>query len=103
MERTHTCGELTKKEIGKEAVLAGWVQVRRDHGGVIFIDLRDRYGITQVVFDPRHNEQAHKDAEHIGREFVLKVTGKVRARKEGMINPKMKTGEIEIIADHLDI
>ena len=103
MQRTHTCGELRKSEIGKAACLQGWVQTRRDHGGVIFIDLRDRYGLAQVVFDPSHNKDVHKKAEHIGREFVLEVTGKLRMRKEGMINPKMPTGEVELLVDELEI
>ena len=103
MKRTHTCGEITKKELQKEVSLCGWVQTRRDHGGLVFIDLRDRYGITQVVFDPSHNKEAHTTAEKIGREWVLSVTGHVRPRPEGMTNPKLITGEIEVIADHLDI
>jgi len=103
MKRTHTCGELTKKDLQKEVTLCGWVQTRRDHGGVIFVDLRDRYGITQVVFDPSHNKIPHEKAEHLGREWVLQVTGHVRTRPEGMANPKMSTGEIELISDHLEI
>jgi len=103
MKRTHTCGDLSKKELQKEVTLCGWVQTRRDHGGVIFIDLRDRYGITQVVFDPSHNEEAHKAAESLGREWVIQVIGHVRLRPEGMKNPKLPTGEIEVIADHLNI
>lgn len=101
--RTNTCGELAKKDIGKEAALCGWVQSRRDHGGIIFIDLRDRYGLTQIVLDPQHNKETHKIGEHISREDVLKAKGKVRARGEGLENPKLKTGEIEIIVDQLEI
>jgi aspartyl-tRNA synthetase len=103
MYRTHTCGELDAKSIGKEVKLAGWTHSRRDHGGVIFIDLRDRYGFTQVVFDPSHNKKVHSEAEKLGREFVLCVSGKVRMRPEGMLNPKLKTGEIEVLADELSI
>ncbi|MBI2139713.1 aspartate--tRNA ligase [Candidatus Woesearchaeota archaeon] len=103
MMRTNTCGELAKKDIGKEAALCGWVQSRRDHGGIIFIDLRDRYGLTQIVLDPQHNKETHKIGEHISREDVLKAKGKVRARGEGLENPKLKTGEIEIIVDQLEI
>lgn len=103
MLRTHNCGELTSKAIGNKVVLCGWVHSRRDHGGVIFIDLRDRYGLTQVVFDPSHDEKPHKIAEHLSREFVILVEGKVRARKEGMVNPKLKTGEIEVLVDAVEI
>lgn len=103
MLRTNTCGELDAKFVGKNVKLAGWAGTRRDHGGVIFIDLRDRYGITQVVFDPSHNDKVHAQAEHIGREFVIQVEGKVRNRPEGMTNPKLKTGEIEVIVDNLNI
>lgn len=103
MLRTHTCGELTATAVGKQAELCGWVQSRRDHGGIIFIDLRDRYGITQVVFDPAHNKEAHTTAEHLGREWVLHIKGNVRKRPPEMRNPKMHTGEIEIITNHLDI
>ena len=103
MFRTHTCGELTDKDLQKEVILSGWVHTRRDHGGVIFIDLRDRYGITQVVFDPSHNKEVHKFAEHIGREWVLKVKGQVRMRPEGMTNSKISTGKIELASDHLEI
>ena len=103
MRRTNSCGELTKKDIGKIVVLCGWTQSRRDHGGLIFIDLRDRHGLTQAVFDPSHNKDTHKMAEHIGREFVLEIKGKIRSRKKGMINPKLKTGEIEVLVDELKI
>ncbi len=100
---TRNCGELRKKDIKKEVVLEGWVHSRRDHGSVIFIDLRDRYGLAQVVFDPSHNKEVHKKAEHIGREFVLRVKGKLRDRKEGMINPNMPTGEVELLVDEMEI
>ena len=103
MKRTNTCGELTKKDIGKEVTLCGWMHSRRDHGGIIFVDLRDRYGLTQVVFDPKDSKDAHKKAEHLSREDVLQVKGKVRARGEGLENPKLKTGEIEILAEQLEI
>jgi len=103
MRRTNSCGELTKKDIGRTVVLCGWTQSRRDHGGLIFIDLRDRHGLTQIVFDPSHNKDTHKMAEHIGREFVLEIKGKIRSRKKGMINPKLKTGEIEVLVDELNI
>lgn len=97
MHRTHTCGELTAKYIGQEVTLSGWVANRRDHGGIIFIDLRDRYGITQMVFDPADSETAWKMADSFRSEFVVKLTGKVRRRPEGQTNSSLVTGEIEII------
>lgn len=103
MLRSHTCGELGKKDIGKKVVLCGWVQTRRDHGGVIFIDLRDRYGLTQVVFDPSHSASAHKDAERLRREFVVRASGVVKARKKGMENKKMPTGGVEVFVDKLEV
>jgi aspartyl-tRNA synthetase len=103
MLRTHTCGELNKKDIGQSVELAGWVHSRRDHGGIIFIDLRDRYGLTQIVLDTNLDEKAHSAAEHLRREDVIHVKGKVRARGEGLENPKLKTGEIEVITNHIDI
>ena len=84
MLRTHTCGELTIQDVKKPVTLCGWVQTRRDHGGIIFIDVRDRYGITQLVFDPKHNLEAHKIAEHLGREWVLRAQGTIRPRAPGM-------------------
>ncbi|MDD2916994.1 MAG: aspartate--tRNA ligase [Candidatus Gracilibacteria bacterium] len=97
MHRTHTCGELTAAHIGQEVTLSGWVANRRDHGGTIFIDLRDRYGITQMVFDPQESESAWKLADTFRSEYVVKLTGKVRHRPEGQTNPNLVTGEIEII------
>ena len=103
MRRTHTCCELGADDVGKEVVLMGWVQRRRDHGGVIFIDLRDREGITQVVFNPDVDKKVHEKAHVIRNEFVLGVLGKVDNRPEGMINPKLKTGEIEVLVTELKI
>ncbi|MEA2037744.1 MAG: aspartate--tRNA ligase [Nanoarchaeota archaeon] len=103
MKRTHTCGELTKKDNDKVVTLCGWNNSRRDHGGIIFIDLRDKYGLTQIVFDPKNNKEVHKEAEHLGREDVIQIKGKVRLRGEGLINPKLKTGEIEILVNDLEI
>ncbi|MFH0978120.1 MAG: aspartate--tRNA ligase [Candidatus Woesearchaeota archaeon] len=103
MYRDHTCGELRKGDLGKEAKLAGWVQSRRDHGGLIFIDLRDRYGLTQVVFDPALNKETHSEAEKLRREDVIGIVGKVRERKPGMQNPKLATGEIEVICSKIEI
>ena len=101
MRRTHYCGALDAGHVGQEVVLMGWVQRRRDHGGVIFVDLRDRDGITQVVFNPDYNAQAHAKAETIRSEFVLGVKGKVERRPEGMANPDLKTGEIEVMVSEL--
>lgn len=94
--RTHHLKELTKQDIGKNVKLSGWVNRRRDHGGLIFIDLRDRYGITQIVFDPTIDKQSHAEADKLRSEWVITVAGKVRARGEGMANPNLFTGDIEI-------
>lgn len=102
-KRTNSCGELTKKDIKKEVCLMGWTHSSRDHGGIIFIDLRDRYGLTQIVFDPKHKKSIHSEAEKLRREDVIAVKGKVRARGKGLENPKLKTGEIEILVDDLEI
>ena len=102
MKRTHTCGELTGKDVNKKVILAGWCATRRDHGGVIFIDLRDRYGITQIVFDPSNNIESHKAAESLRREDVLIVEGSVRNRPQGMANDRMHTGEIEILVNKIN-
>ena len=103
MKRTHYCGELRLADAGKFARLTGWVARRRDHGGVIFVDLRDRTGITQVVFDPIIDPEAHRAAGAIRNEFVLSVSGKVRERGEGLVNPNLLTGEIELATDELEI
>ena len=103
MMRTHTCGELTKNDIKKTVELCGWVHRRRDHGGIIFIDLRDRYGLTQVTFDPEVDKQAWQEADKLRSEWVIKTKGKVVARPKDMINPKLKTGEIEVEIDELKI
>ncbi len=95
-KRSDYCGQLTAKDIGREVVLMGWALRRRDHGGLIFIDLRDREGIAQVVFDPEVNGAAHQVAEGVRSEFVLAIKGKVIPRPEGTVNPNMKTGEVEI-------
>ncbi len=95
-KRTHYCGDLRASDIGKEVILMGWALRRRDHGGLIFIDLRDREGIAQIVFDPEVNGSAHSIAESVRSEFVLAVKGKVIPRPEGTVNPGMKTGEVEI-------
>ena len=100
--RTHTCGDVTKKNEGEHVILNGWVSSRRDLGGVIFIDLRDRYGITQVVFD-ESNKELHEQAEELRSEYVIGIKGKVILRDEETINPNMKTGEVEIEVDELNI
>lgn len=103
LRKTHHCGELGYSDIGKEVVLSGWVQRRRDHGGVIFVDLRDRYGLTQVVFNPKMNKEVHKRADSLRSEYVIAVKGNINARPEGMKNPKMKTGEIEMMVHEIEI
>ena len=103
LKRTHYCGNLRLSDNGNEVVLMGWVHRRRDHGGVIFVDLRDREGITQVVFNPEINPQIHEQAHRIRSEFVLAVKGTVRGRPSDMINPNIATGEIEVMADELEI
>jgi len=102
-KRTHYCGTLTISDTGKEVILIGWVHRRRDHGGVIFIDLRDREGIVQVVFNPLISPDTHMEAHRIRNEFVLTIAGKVQRRPEGMENPDLKTGEIEVMASALKI
>ncbi len=103
MRRTHNCCELVSGDAGSEVVLMGWVQRRRDHGGVIFVDLRDREGITQVVFNPDLNKEVHEKAHAIRSEYVIGIKGKVSMRPEGMANPNLKTGGIEVFATELKI
>ncbi len=94
--RTHTCGQLQGHDIGKEVCLAGWVHTRRDHGGLLFIDLRDREGLTQIVLNPAEFPQAHKTGEQVRSEYVLAVRGKVHARPPGTENKKLPTGGVEV-------
>ncbi|MCS7051389.1 MAG: aspartate--tRNA ligase, partial [Thermomicrobium sp.] len=101
--RYTTCGDLRRDHVGRTVTLKGWVHRRRDHGGLIFLDLRDRYGITQVVANPEHSPAAHTVAERIRAEYVLSVTGQVVARPEGTVNPSLSTGEIEVLADRIEI
>ena len=101
--RTHYCAELGEDQIGQSVTVAGWVASRRDHGGVIFIDLRDKDEVVQLVCDPADNVQAHQMAEEVRDQFVLIATGKVRARGEGLENPNLKTGKVEIVVDELVI
>lgn len=102
-KRTHKCGELTKANAGETVVLSGWVENYRDHGGVEFIDLNDRWGLTQVVFDPEVSGSAHKDAQHLRSQDVISIKGTVRPRPEGMANPNLATGEIEVYVTELEI
>ncbi|MCD6448926.1 MAG: aspartate--tRNA ligase [Thermotogaceae bacterium] len=101
MYRSHTCGELTAKDIGKSVVLSGWVDRIRDLGGIKFIILRDRYGKTQIVVTPE--SEAYKIAEELNREDVVKITGKVEKRPQDTVNPDMKTGEIEVFVDEMEV
>ena len=101
MLRTHTCGELRKEHGGQKVTLCGWVAARRDHGKLIFIDIRDRYGIAQVVFVPSVNKDAHAVAQKLGPEFVVKVSGQVNVRPPKMVNTEIPTGEIELTADEV--
>ncbi|MFP6888522.1 MAG: aspartate--tRNA ligase [Nitrospinota bacterium] len=101
--RSHTCGELRATDIGSAVVLMGWARTSRDHGGLIFIDLRDRFGITQVVADPSYSEEAHRLANRVRSEWVLALRGKVIARPEGMANPNLESGEIEVRITELEV
>ncbi len=103
MRRTHNCYELGADDVGREVVLMGWVQRRRDHGGVIFVDLRDKEGITQVVFNPELDKKVHEKAHAIRNEYVIGVRGRVEKRPEGMVNPNILTGEIEVLVTELKI
>ncbi len=103
MRRTHNCGELRAEDVGKEVVLMGWVKRRRDHGGVIFIDFRDREGLTQIVFNPEVSKTVHEKAQVIRSEYVLGVKGTVAMRPDDMLNPNMDTGAIEILINELKI
>ncbi len=103
MKRTHSCIELGESLIGQDIVLMGWVHHRRDHGGVIFVDLRDREGITQIVFNPVISEAVHEKAQEIRSEYVLGIKGKVSARPGDMVNARMTTGAIEVLVDELRI
>lgn len=94
--RTHRCNDLRKSNVGEIVTLSGWVHRRRDHGGLIFIDLRDRFGLTQLIFDPDISKEAHEEASKLRAEWVISAKGKVRPRGEGLENPKLETGEIEI-------
>ncbi len=103
LRRSHSCNDLTSANIGDEVTLMGWVLRRRDHGGVIFIDLRDRRGLTQIVFNPEVNPEVHNKAHQLRSEWVIAIRGKVEARLDGMANKKLDTGEIEVFIDELRI
>ena len=103
MLKSHSCGELNKKHIGVKVNLAGWVDRRRDHGGLIFVDLRDREGIAQVVFNPELAKQCHKIASKMHNEYVVRVSGEVAGRPSGTKNPKLASGDIEVIAHKTEI
>src|SRR5437667_8379264 len=99
--RSHTCGALRESDIGQTARLSGWVHRVRDHGGVLFIDLRDHYGLTQVVADP--DSPAFRDAEQLHAEWVIRLDGKVRERPAGTENPELPTGAIEVFASEIEM
>ena len=103
LKRTHTCGEVSAKDIGKEIILNGWVNSARDHGGLVFINVRDRYGVTQTVFDPATSPKLIEEAKSLRSEDVVAIKGRVRARPEGQLNKKMATGEVEVLAGTLEI
>src|SRR5437879_2658650 len=103
MFRTHDCNSLRKSDIGGQVTLAGWVNVTRDHGGVIFIDLRDREGLTQVVFRPEENAELAREAHTLRSEDVIQVSGRVAARLPGTENPNLATGDVELIPSKLRI
>jgi aspartyl-tRNA synthetase len=103
LKRTHTCGELRRRHTGKTVILNGWVDSRRDLGGVIFIDLRDRYGISQIIFAPQHNEELYRRAQVLRGEYVVAVKGVVELRPEGTYNPNIPTGEVDVIVQELEI
>src|SRR6201747_2846300 len=100
--RTHYCGNVDETLTSQEVSVAGWAHRRRDHGGVIFVDLRDREGLLQIVFDPDKADM-FASAERVRNEFVLKVTGLVRARPPGTANPNLKSGQIEVLCQELEI
>ena len=103
MYKSHTCGELRSEHVGQKVILAGWVHRRRDHGGLTFIDLRDRFGLVQVVSDPEKAPRGHQAFEPVRNEWVLQIVGTVRMRPEGMANSEMATGEIEVAASEVKV
>ena len=103
MYRTHSCGELRPSHIGQKVTLAGWVHRRRDHGGVVFLDLRDRYGLVQITINPNLSKEALNVVADIRFEWVLQIIGTVQKRPQGMENPNMASGEIEVIANEINV
>jgi len=103
LKRTHHCGQLRLDDVGKQVVLAGWVRSYRDHGNLVFIDLRDREGLTQLVFDPQTQKEVHRISRDLRCEWVIAASGTVRPRGEGLENPKLATGQIEVVIDRLEI
>ncbi len=103
LKRTHTCGQLRKEDIGSAIQLNGWVNTSRDHGDLTFVDIRDRYGVTQIVFNPNHNQEVHTGAKELRSEFVIAIRGTVGPRLEGKENPDLATGQIEVLVDELEI
>ena len=103
LKRTHYCGDLRPEHIGREVVVSGWVATWRDHGGVVFIDLRDRSGICQVVFNPKVNAELHARAAQLRTEYCISARGKVERRPDGMENPKLPTGQVEVLASELEL
>ena len=102
-QRTHHCSDLTDKDIGEKVLLMGWILRRRDHGGLIFVDLRDRWGLTHVVFNPEHDAVSHSRAEDLRSEYVIAIKGEVIPRPEGMENPDLPTGKVEVMVDELRV
>ena len=103
MARTHTCGELRRSHVGQAVTLSGWVQRRRDHGSVLFIDLRDRQGMTQIVFNSEQVPDVHKQGEKLGSEDVVAVTGLVNLRPDGADNQNLATGDVEVLVQQIEM
>src|SRR5262245_46072674 len=103
LKRTHTCGELRKEHVGQVVTLSGWVDTWRDLGGLVFVNLRDRYGRTQVVFDPERGRELHDAGSRLRKEYVVSVRVKVGGRPAENVNPNMATGEVELLVEQLDL